>query len=311
MNINNLFNKIGNKVNNFIDNKKKQYQEYNDLINNSLVFELNNTFNNSNNNLNEGNIKQYSDICVYIKNNEAKTINDNLELGEIVIDIIYAIEKKDQQNYFIALTNLRILVINDNKYKTYNYSDITKFYVINKGIMSQLINFNDIILEVDINQTELNIFYNLIFNQEYRKSIINEKTKYLCGIIPIYQRINKIYSGISIDSNNNIVFHDRYLNNYKVNYNELLNYELMEDNTPVLKRKTREQSQAIGNTKKECYKMSIRITLNNNQVFEITILEPSNFNNSYNHMDKTYIECYNFGKEIIDKLEEFNKDRYI
>ena len=85
----------------------------------------------------------------------------------------------------------------------------------------------------------------------------------------------------------------------------------MEDNTPIIKRKTNEQSQAMGFSKKECMQMTLRVTLINNQVFEINILEPTAFNSTYSHTDSRYIDEFNFVKEIMDKLDSMNDKLYI
>lgn len=306
----NILNKVTNKINNYIDTKKKEQELYNNMLNNSNTFILDNNIAIDENNLILGNVYEFNEMCPYINIDISKLIDYLTPLNETVLDICHITEKKDNQEYFMVFTNIRIIIMNKEKYHNYNYSDIITLSLIKKSLMSQIINFNNIIIEIDVNEVELNNIYNLITNINYRNNIIIEKTKYLCGINPIYQKTNKIKSGISIDANNNIVFHDKKINNYLCNYNDILNYELMEDNTPVLKKKTRNQSQAIGNAKKECYKMSLRITLTNNQVFEISILEPNTFNSSYSHMDKTYIEYYNFAKEIIDKLETYNKELY-
>lgn len=306
----NILNKITNKVNNYIDTKKKEQEIYNNMLNNSSIFNLNNIIEINNDYLVTSNEYEYNEMCPYINLTLSHIINGIIPLNETVLNISHITGKKDNQELFLVLTNSRIIILNKEKYCQFNYQDITILNLIRKSFMSQIINFNNVILEIDVNETELNIIYNLITNENYRNNVIQEKIKYLCGIIPIYQRINKIKSGISIDSSNNIVFHDRKINNYLCRYENILDYELMEDNTPVLKKKTRDQSQAMGFSKKECYKMSLRITLTNNQIFEITILEPSTFNSSYSHMDKTYLEYYNFGKEIIEKLETFNKDIY-
>ena len=59
-------------------------------------------------------------------------------------------------------------------------------------------------------------------------------------------------------------------------------------------------------TKKECMQITLRVTLVNNQVFEIVILEPSTFNNTYSHTNSIYMKNYSFGKEIMDKLDSLN-----
>lgn len=306
----NIINKITDKVTKYIDTKKQEQELYNTVLNNSTTFNLDKDITIDNNNLVTYNMYEYNEMCPYSNLDIAKIIDGITPLNETILDIIHATGKKDNQELFLVFTNLRIIIMNKQKYKDLNYQDITTFNLITKSFMSQIVNFNNIVLSLDVNETELTNIYNLVTNINYRNNKILEKTKYLCGINPIYQNINKIGSGISIDSTNNIVFHDKKINNYLYQYDNILNYELMEDNTPVLRKKTLEQSQAMGFSKKECYKISLRVTLNNNQVFEITILEPATFNSAYSHTDKTYIEYYNFGKELIDKLETFNKNIY-
>lgn len=304
----NIINKITDKVNTFIDNKKKEQELYNTVLNNSTTFNLDKDITIDNNNLVTYNMYEYNEMCPYSNLEISKIIDGITPLNETILNISHATGKKDNQEFFLVFTNFRIILMNKLKYKELNYQEITNFSLITKTFMSQIVNINNVVLAIDVNEAELTNIYNLATNINYRNNITLEKTKYLCGINPIYQNINKIGSGISIDANNNIVFHDKKINNYLYNYENILNYELMEDNTPVLRKKTLEQSQAMGFSKKECYKMSLRVTLTNNQVFEITILEPAAFNNSYSHTDKTYLEYYNFAKEIIDKLETFNKN---
>ena len=231
-------------------------------------------------------------------------------MNEIVLYIFCITVKKTNTPFIVVLTNLRILIMDKKKYNVYDYSIITNFNLVNNGLMSQIININNIILDIDVNKEELNIIYTLMTNIEYRNQVCNNKLKYLCGITPIYQKLNDINSGISIDQNNQIVFHDKKEKNYLCKYEELLQYEIMEDNTPVMKRRVNEQPTTIPFSKKECMLMKLRITLTNNQVFEITILEPSAFNNTYLHTNSTYIKNFNFAKEIMDKLDSMNDKLY-
>ena len=305
----NIINKVTNKVTNFVNEKKKEWELYNQMINNSLLFTLDKEINNKDF-INDGNITEYKEMCVYLNDSKAAEIDKLISLDEIVIYIAQIEQKKDNQILIMILTNLRIIIMKDNLYNEFGYSDIKIMQLINKSFMTQIINFNGIILGIDVNQNDLNVIYNLITNLEYRNAYINEKIKYLCGIKPIYQRLNSINSGISIDNNKNIVFHNKKINNYLCRYDDILNYELLEDNTPVLKRKTNDENTSMPFSKKECMQIKLRVTMINNQVFEIIILEPSAFNNTYSHTNSIYMKCYNFGKGIIDKLDSLNEKLY-
>ena len=304
MDIKNIF----NKVNNYVNNKKEERELYNQKVANSKVFILDNDIVISNDNLVMGNAYEYNNMCPYIDIEFAKIIDMIIPINETVLYIVYITQKINNESYVMVFTDLRIIIMNKEKYRNLGYNNISSFEIMNKSLMSQTINFNGIILGIDINQDELNIIYNLITNMEYRNNYIMEKKKYLCGIIPIYQKLNKIGSGISIDSNNIVVFHDKKINNYICKYEDILNYEIMEDNSSVIKRKTNDSSHAMGFSKKECMHMTIRVTLVNNQVFEINILEPSTFNGVYSHSDSKYINEFNFAKEIIDKLDSMNQN---
>ena len=304
MNIGNLF----SKVSGIINNKRAENALYNKRLNESMSFNLTKDIVPNNNNLNEGKWEEYMTICPNINIQQAKLIDSLLPISETLINLIHVSQKTDNKNFIIVFTNHRIWIIGNNKYDIINYQDITTFEVISKGLMTQVVNINNVLLGLDINQNTLNIIYSLINNPDYRNNYISEKTKYLCGITPIYQRLNKINSGISIDSNNNIVFHDKKINNYLYKYDDILNYELLEDNTVVLKKRTLEQDHALKSVKQDCSSMKLRVTLKNNGVFEINILEPTTFSSSINHNSSTYSEYYSFSKEIIDKLDSLNKE---
>lgn len=301
---------IFNKITNYVNDQKKKYDNLNQLIDSSRTIELTNDIVINQEYLNEGNWQEYSDMCPYINIEYAKQIDGLIPMNEIVLYIFCITVKKTNTPFIVVLTNLRILIMDKKKYNVYDYSIITNFNLVNNGLMSQIININNIILDIDVNKEELNIIYTLMTNIEYRNQVCNNKLKYLCGITPIYQKLNDINSGISIDQNNQIVFHDKKEKNYLCKYDDIMQYEIMEDNTPVMKRKSNEQTTSMPFSKKECMLMKLRITLTNNQVFEITILEPSAFNNTYLHTNSTYIKNFNFAKEIMDKLDSMNDKLY-
>lgn len=300
-----------NKVNSFISDKQKEHELYNQRINNSKVFTLTDSVSIKEENIVLGNAYEYANMCPYINVDFGKIIDGIIPINETVLMIAYITQKKDNQSYVMVFTDLKIIVMNKEKYHNINYNEVNKLEIIKKSLMSQVLNFNDIIIGIDINQEELAVLWNLLTNIEYRNSYTMEKKKYLCGINPIYQKLNKINSGISIDNNKIVVFHDKKVNNYICKYEDILNYEVLEDNTPVIRRKTNEQNQAMGFSKKECMKMALRVTLVNNQVFEINILEPSTFNSVYSHSDSKYMDEFIFAKEIVDKLDSMNDKLYI
>jgi len=306
MKINNIF----NKVSNLIDTKKQENLIYNELLNNSLRFENLKDLNNTNKLINEGNIEELLLLCPNLNKETAQIIDNLIPVYETYIKVIYITQRIDNTNYFLIFTNHRLWLLTKTKYTIYNYQDISIFDIISKSVMTQVINFNNIILGVDTSYNNILEIHKLIKDPNYRNNLIFEKTKYLCGLTPTYQNLNKILSGISIDNNNNIVFHDKKLKNYKYNYNEILNYELLEDNIVVLKRKSNNYSHSLTSVKQTCSTMNIRITLTDNRIFLIPILEPTAFNSQYKHTDSIYINNYNFAKTIIEKLDSLNPKLY-
>ena len=309
MKVNNILSDVSNKVNAYINHKKANIDRLDKAINSSSRFTLDKDVTVNNDNLVNCNPYEYKDMCVYIKYDYAVLIDGIIPIDETVISIVNAIEKVSHEDYIMVFTDKRIIVMNKEKYTDFGYDKVANFSLVSKGFMTQVVCFNNVILDMNLIYEDLIITYNLVTNQKFRENLINEKKKYLCGITPIYQKINKIKSGISIDKDKNIVFHDQKKEIYLCNYDDIINYEIMEDNNVALKKWTREQSQAIGFTKKECYKMSIRVTLKDGKSFEIMLLEPSTFNNAYHHSDKSYLEHINFAKEIMDKLETYNEEK--
>ena len=53
-----------------------------------------------------------------------------------------------------------------------------------------------------------------------------------------------------------------------------------------------------------CYNISIKITLNNNQIFLIPILEQNSLGTKYDSHDSIYQESIDFAKQIINKIKE-------
>lgn len=254
----------------------------------------------------EGRIEELKIMCPNLTEDMAKFISSVIPIWESFLFVAVITEKKTNDKYYMISTNRWIWIINEYSYKIINYNEIYLFEVIKKALMVQVVNFNQIVLSINDYINNVNKLIKICNDKKYRDVEIENSTKYLCGIIPIYQKLNKLMSGISIDSNKNIVLHDRKKNNIKCIYSDIEDYELLEDQTAVLKKKRAEDSHAIPFVKNSCSRISIRVTFKNNTLFMMTILEPSTFNNQYSHNDSVYINNFNFAKGIIDILESFN-----
>jgi len=306
MNIGSLFDKVGD----MIDSKKEENRLYNELLSKSLKFEglqdivIHNTI------VNEGRIEEILGICPNLNESQAKIIDSLIPINETYLKILYITQRIDNSNYIIVFTDKYVWIINKNKYLVMRYEDILVFDIISKSLMTQVVNFNNVIIGIDTTQNNLNEVYQLVKNLEYRNNYISEKIKYLCGIIPVYQRLNNINSGISIDNNKNVIFHDKKINNYGYRYQDIKNYEILEDQIVVLKKRTMESSHSLTSVKQTCTSITMRVTLVNDQVFSITLLEPTAFNGQYNHNDSIYINSFKFAKEIVDMLDSLEEKMY-
>lgn len=294
----------------FVKNKSQKIAQdkakYDNAVNRSLTLGNMLKLDVKNKNIIPGRVQELKNLCPNLTSDSAEFLTNVIPIWETYLFAFIIIEKRTNDKYYMIGTDRWIWFINDYSYKIVKYSEIYLFEVIKKSLMSQVVNFNQIVFTVNDYINNVNRLVKICNDSDYRKNEINNYCKYLCGTIPIYQNLNKIMSGISIDNNKNIVLHDRKKNNIKCTYDEIEDYELMEDQTAVLKKKREDDSHAIPFAKDSCSRISIRVTFKNNTLFLMTILEPSAFSNQYSHNDTIYKENFNFAKSIIDTLERFN-----
>ncbi|MBR3161362.1 MAG: hypothetical protein IKF19_01365 [Bacilli bacterium] len=298
-----MFNILKNKINNIKEENKK----YNELLNNSLTFNILKSLPNLDNTTTNTNPNIIINNCPDLNKDKAIIISKLIPLEETYLDILYAKEIKTNTEYWLILTNKKIWIINEKYYGIIPYNTTKTCNIIKNNLMSKIININNILLEINGNDNKISNFISIITNNEIRNKIIIKKTKYLCNIIPIYQLINDIHSGISIDINNNIVFHTKN-ENYKISKEELINYEVLIDNNSIISKNQKSKT-SINSFHNSCYTISLRITTNNN-TFLIPILEQNSFGTQYNNHDSIYINSINFAKEIVNKLDEICKVTY-
>ena len=292
------------KLINIFNNIKEENKKYNELLNNSLTFTNLSKLPVLDNTTTKKDPNKITTICPDLNKEKATIINKLIPINETYLDILYIKEIKTNTDYWLILTDKQIWIINEKVYGIIPYQNITICNIVKNNIMSKIINLNNIIIEINGNDDKINNFINIITNNEIRNKIIEEKTSYLCNITPTYQLINNINSGISIDDNKTIVFHSKN-NNYKTTSNELINYEILIDNTSIIS-KNQETKTSINTFQNSCYSISLRITTNNN-TFQIPILEQNSLGTKYNTHDSIYINNLNFAKEIINKLNEICK----
>lgn len=298
---NNLINNIQNKINTI----KEENANYNNLLNKSSKFTNLTPIPPLNKEPIEGKINHITKECPDLNQEKATIIDKLIPLDQTYLTINYAKEIITNTEYWLVTTNKYIWIINQKNYGIIPYQNITICNIVKNNLMSKIINFNNIVLEINGTNENINNFINIISNEPYRNKIIQEKNAYLCNIIPIYQIINNINSGISIDQNNNIVFHTNSFN-YKYNIKEITNYELLLDNTYIT-GKNNNQKNSITSMQNTCYTISLRITTIDNS-FIIPILEPSSIGTKYRRQDSIFQSSTDFAKKIINKLNELENN---
>lgn len=296
-----MFNNLINNVKNKINTIKIENENYNNLLNNSSKFENLKQLPELRDNIVEAKINNIIKTCPDLNLDKATIINKLIPIDETYLTVMYSKEIITNTEYWLIPTNKYIWIINNQHYGIIPYQNITICNIVKKNIMSKIINLNNIILEINGNDININKFINILTNNSIREEIIKEKTAYLCNIIPTYQIINNINSGISTDLQNNIVFHTKNFN-YKYNKNEIINYEILLDNNPIIS-KNQNNNTHITSMQNNCYSISVRITTKDNK-FIIPILEPSALNTKYTPMDSIYKKNITFAKNIIDKLNK-------
>lgn len=238
--------------------------------------------------------------CPDINKEKARIINSLIPISETYLDVLYGKEIKTNKELFIIPTNKYLWLINIKEYIKLEYNKLNSS-IIKNNIMSKSILLNNILIEINGTNEKINNFQNMINNENIRNNIIKMKTDYLCGIIPTYQLINNISSGISIDNEQNIVFHSEK-SNIKCNVNEIENYEILLDNTVHISKKM-QNSQTISSFQTSCYQINIRITLKNNQTIIIPILKPNTFGTKYTNTETIYKNNLNFAYSIIQIIQ--------
>lgn len=299
--INNLTNKITDKVNTI----KEENNHYKSLLETSNIFE--NFFNIPNEKKEQNNhkINYITTECPDINTDKAKIITNLIPTEETYLTIIYSKEIKTNKEYYLIPTNKQLWIITPTTYQIYPYN--ISCQLIKNNLMSKTILLNNILLEASGNDTKINNLINILTNHQLRNETIINKTKYLCGITPIYQKINNNY-GISLDNNSNIIFHTKD-NNYKCTTSDIQYYEILLDNSIIYSNKN-STSTKISNFQNSCYQISVRITTKNNQSILIPILEPNTFNTKYQRTDTIFQNSLKFAEELIEKIKSIIPQNY-
>lgn len=298
---------IMNKIQHQIDTKKKENKDYKILLQKTETFKNMSPILIEDKEISEHKTTFIINECPDLNAEKALIIAKLIPIKETYLTILYAKEILTNQEFYLVTTNKLLWIINQKSYKTENYQN-THIQIIKNNLMSKIILLNNVLLEINGNDAKINNFLNIITNQEYRNQMIIKQSSYLCNITPIYQKINNIHSGISIDNQASIVFHTKEWN-YKYHITDLKNYEILLDNQSIYSKNSN-TSNKITTFQNSCYQISIKITTNDDKNLIIPILEPNPFGTKYQRQDTLFQKNITFAKSIIDTINNLIPKNY-
>ncbi len=287
--------------------KKKAKQEFDLLITKSDFIGPMKEYTVNNNDPQLGKEQMILNCCITLSVENSQVINKLIPVDETVVDVKTGKESKSAISYLFVITNSRLWILNSKKYITYEFGAVKNFEIINKGLMSQDVKFDNKAFNLDGNETDITRFINTLMNTDYRNQAIMNKQKYLCGITPRKQLININLRGISFGDNYMIVLHNS-TENKPVSIKEVQTIQLLINDVVVISKGATNSGSLVSNPM-EARKISVKFVFGLEE-FIIDVLPQNMMNTSYKREDSTYITNFEFAKKIIDTLEPFINKTY-
>lgn len=302
MGLKDIFNSAKEKIN----QKKEASNQFNVLISMSTHLDGMIPYEAKNQSPSLGREQKILSLCLPLSVEKSKLVNSLIPIEETVIAVRTVVESKTLYDYIFVITNQRFWVINKQEYKTYQFEEIHKFYVVDNSILSQKVNFNDSAFVIEGSDKEVSRFISTATNASERNLEIASKTRYLCGIVPKFQLLNLNMAGLSIDENNRIVLHNGEEYNLLIDINDIQYMQLLLDNTVVLTRGKMTQSQT--SMEVPCKNMSVKIVLKDSE-FIIKVMKDNLMGTTIKQEDSKYISNIEFAKKIISTLENLMNEK--
>lgn len=299
-----MINKGVASAKNAAEEKKKAMQEFDILktrsthIGPTLPYEIKNPSPQT------GKEQMILNACLTISVENSKLVNQLLPVDETVIDVKTSKEAQTEIEYVMVITDRKLWVLNKNEYVTYEFESIKNFEIVNKGLMSHGIKFNDNAFIVDGKETDIKLFGDILLNPEYRKEAIARVTKYLCGVVPKKQVINMKFKGMTLGQNGELVLHNAP-ENKSVRLSDITGVALLINDTVCLMRGLND-SGSITASPMEARKMSVKIIFTMGE-YVIETLPQSMMNTTYKREETTYRTNYEFSKELVETIAEIMK----
>ena len=297
-----MFKQLLTQVQNKYKEKLEENEKYKELLNKANTLPKFYNHSHSENNKLTISYKLLMDICPDLNENDAIILRKTIPIDELILSCVYANECKTNVKFYFVATTKYLWLVNTEGYLKYNYQDLT-IKIIKNSMLSKTILLSNMLFNINGTNEMLLAFVKLFQDSNYREDEINKKLEILCDTIPRIFYLNDLGAGISIGTNNEIVFHTKTFH-YKYNIKDINNYELLLDNTVIEEKKSMHRNRITAN-KNSCYEMTIRITIDNN-TFLIPILEKNDFSTLYSSTSKEFRENIEFASNIIDILDDLD-----
>lgn len=242
--------------------------------------------------------------CITLNVETAKTINKALPIDETVIDVKTCKEAQTEILYSLVATDKRVWILNKNEYMTMEYDAIKGCEIVNKGIMTQSVKFDDKAFVIDGNETDVKRFFEILKNPEYRRDIVSHRIAYLAGVTPVKQVLNMNMKGISLGANGEVVLHNG-TDNRVVNINDIMTVQILVNDTVAVARGRGESSNFMSSPM-EARKMAVKVIFGMGE-YVIETMPQNALNTSYRREDGTYIANYDFAKKVVETLANMLK----
>lgn len=245
--------------------------------------------------------------CASVNEGNAKLVNQLIPLGEYIINVRVSQEAKTLMDYIFVVTNLKLWIMSPKEYMTVPFENVKTCEIVNKSVMSQGVNFNGNAFVINGSEGEVNTFIDSIMKKDVRDRLVLEKTRYLCGVVPRKQILNKRMKGVTITDGVNVVLHNtpdnRLISLDDVEYMQLL----MNDSVVLVKGKPGVDAGSMVSSPMEARKMSVKVVMKTGE-YVIETLPQSTMNKAYKREDQVYIKNYEFARKIIDELTKLVED---
>lgn len=246
--------------------------------------------------------KSLLDMCPDLNEADAIIIRGLIPIDEICLSCLHTTEVKTNIKFYFVATTKYLWLIKKDGYLKYEYQNITVEEV-KKGLMSEVLLLGNMLFTVDGLKEALSKFI-MLFSPEERTKVIEEALQIFHGSTPKIFYLNDNKTGISIDNNYEIIFHNKEFH-HKYRIEDIKNYELLLDDMVVRERKSNRRSRLTSN-KSNCYQMILRITTTD-QILILPILEKQAFTNIYSQTSEVFIKNKAFADKVIDLLDELDE----